>query len=327
MTDPIRISTPAALLGGIPALLGFVPERSVIAVLFDGNRIQLVIRADSTDTHAAGRVTREARTHHSTAVVLIAVAESRYASEALTQLDQIRHALDEDGVRVPTALYTHRLEGGASWTDLDHYTTGTVTDPAESPVTTAHAVVLGRHVAKDRAELEARYRATEPAPDTTAAVAEYATAPTEFARHTLAALIAATTTDTAASDDLAARVSVLVVTTKPHRDAVLALGAIDADNAHHLMAGIARRARHSARVEILTLAGVFAYATGNGPEAGMAFDQALTLAHRMRMPAPTLLTLAEAALDRAVNPDRIRELFGPGTEAATALGIELPDQA
>lgn len=326
MTDPIRITTPAALLGAIPALLGFVPERSVVAVLFDGNRIQLLIRSDSNDVQAAVRVAREARTHHSTAVMLVAVAESRYASEALTQLDTVRAALDEDGVHVPAALYAHRLDAGASWTDLDHFTTGTVPDPAASPVAIAHAVVLGRHVAANRAELEARYRASEPAADTTAAVADYTAAPTDFARDTMTAMIAATSTNTAASDALAARVAVLVLSTKAHRDALLALGAVDADNAHHVMAGIARRARHSARVEILTLAGTFAYAASNGPEAAIAFDSALTLAHRMQMPAPVLLSLVESALDRAVAPERISELFTVGIEMMAALGIELPEQ-
>lgn len=287
MNAPIRISTPAALLGAIPALLGFVPERSVIAILFGSDRLQLVIRIDQDDPDA-DRVAEEARKNGSHAVYLVAVAEARYASTALTQLDRLRAAFTAAGVRVGAAYYTHRLdEAGASWTDLDTHTTGTVADPATSPVATANAVELGRHVAASRVDLEARYSAADETTDTTTAVAEYEYAPVGFVRDTLTALITAVAQRTTVSDDLTARVAVLVLTRPAYRDALLALGAIDTEQALEVMASIARRARGNARVHILTIAGLFAHATGNGAEAAIAYSQARTLAARIgRQPQP-----------------------------------------
>lgn len=319
----IRISTPAALLGAIPALLGFVPERSVIVILFGSDRLQLVIRIDHDDPDTA-RIADLAR--DSARVILVAVAEARYAPSALAQLDRLRAAFDAVLVPVGAAYYTHRLEVGASWTDLDTHATGTVADPATSPVTLAQAVELGRQVAASRADLEARYSAADAAADTTAAVAEYESAPTVFVRDTLTALMTAVAQHSTVDDDLAARVAVLVLTQPAHRDALLALGAIDTEQAREVMAGIARRARGNARVHILTIAGLFAHATGNGAEAAIAYDQARTLTARIRRPAPALLRLAEGALDGVVFPDRIRELFTAATEVTAELGIELPDQ-
>ena len=112
---------------------------------------------------------------------------------------------------------------------------------------------------------------------------------------------------------------------KAHRDALLALGVIDEVRALDVMAGIARRARGNARVHVLTLAGLFAHATGSGAEARIAYDQAHRLAARMRRPVPTLLTLAESALDSVLFPDRIRELFTAAVDVVAELGIELPD--
>ncbi|WP_370619352.1 DUF4192 domain-containing protein [Mumia sp. Pv 4-285] len=166
MTDLLRARTLSDLIGVVPALFGFHPHDSLVALCLDGpsGRAGFRLRTDLppvVEAEAAARslvgylVAQEPE-----AVVLIAFAEEGRDHEARAVVDAMTEGLTAEGVRVVEAV---RYDG-------THYFSYSCTDPeccapegvpcdvASSPML-AEAVYRGLEVLPSRDDLVRRYAA------------------------------------------------------------------------------------------------------------------------------------------------------------------------
>ena len=151
------------LLGTVPALFGFHPENSLIAIATYGprNRFGFRLRLDMPDAghvnEAAEVVTRHLIGQNAEGVVLIALTDRKVEADAL--VGRITELLGE--IPVHEAV---RADGTYFWSYRDETVEqGTLyADPAIAPIV-VEAIGAGMPIYGNRAELAARYT-TEAAP-------------------------------------------------------------------------------------------------------------------------------------------------------------------
>lgn len=104
----ICISSPAEFVAVIPALLGFRPEESVVAILMDGRRLICSMRADLGDdpTHVA-EVIGNAASNGGANRALLAMYTLEDAETARAYADPLSATLATDGLLVGDALLVH----------------------------------------------------------------------------------------------------------------------------------------------------------------------------------------------------------------------------
>ena len=151
------------LLGTVPALFGFHPENSLIAIATYGprNRLGFRLRLDMPNANhvneAAEVVTRHLIGQNAEGVVLIALTDRKDEADAL--VGRITELLGE--IPVHEAV---RADGTYCWSYLaEAEEQGTLyADPAIAPVV-VEAIGAGMPIYGSRAELEARYNTDGPA--------------------------------------------------------------------------------------------------------------------------------------------------------------------
>lgn len=341
---PLRVGDPGELIAALPALLGFVPERSlVIAVLCRGRRtgtagIEAVVRFDLdalTDTDALDQLAdclgplcaRER------AVDLLAViVDDRGAGSR--RRAPLFAALDATGPGLGGLWWVARIAPGAFYRDLRGGTPGLVGDPAASPVAVAQ-VLDGKQIRRSRRDLTDLL-----APDrgrVEAVGTELARARIRFAD----ALTAATRADRADAYRRGALEWILWQVAgqahgEPHTDLQLAqIAALLADRilrdalfglalsehagaAEALWVQLCRVTEGSDRAEAAALAGYGAYLRGDGPVAGIALAVAVDADANHPM-----AVLLEASLQSGLRPERLRRLAECGFAIAADLGVDL----
>ena len=120
MTDQklptIRISSPAQLVAGIPALLGFRPTESPVAVLLEGRMLRCTMRIDLTEgvVAEAERIADISRRAGATAVLLV-IYSTRGSELWAGEVDQAIELLTSDGLTVSDALL---VDDGRFWSFL-----------------------------------------------------------------------------------------------------------------------------------------------------------------------------------------------------------------
>ncbi len=352
----VRISDPGTLISAVPALLGFHPRRSLVAVCLTGAGVGAVMRHDlelgADDRLApvmdlvlaqfAGVAAREGADR-----VLVLLVDDRLPARP-RPADLMRHHLIVDefsdllwhnDIELAQALVCPRIAVGAPWQDLDGGHCGTLPDPGSSEVAVAQ-VVGGRVIRASRSELDdviapaappVRERVADLIDDArerrvqAAALAPVAADRTTVERAGLDTVLARITQldsgdepDPAAIADLALALEITAV-----RDAVLALALGEqADAAEQLWIHLARMLPDPERAEPLALLGYSAYARGDGPMAGIALAAALAAD-----PCHGLAGLLDRALQNGVRPTSLRELAELGHDIAGDLGIDLPPPA
>lgn len=328
----IRISTATEVLAAIPALLGFTPVQSIVSILlgeFDkadgstGTRVVLAARndIDVDATDMADQLCRIARRENVTSTILVAVASGADTSKALDGIAVLRNRLEADGIATTRSLHTPDLNEGAMWSDVDTLECGVVADPATSAVHAA-AVYAGRTIETSRSAIATRYGlAAEADPRIAAQTADEQG--DDFARTTLSELASVVRSREIPSADLAARVGHLATTGMTQRDALLSLAHYGPAAAHVAMTLVSNQVRGSARVQTLTIAAYFAYVAGEGPEVGIAIEEARASAERAPEARTRLLELLDVALQSGMRPDAVAGLTVSGIECAQRLGFEV----
>lgn len=170
------VSGPAALITAIPALLGFIPERSLVLITFDGHgdeigttmRHDLAIDSDGRPTAAMfGVIDHLARVCESYCVhrVLAVIIDDRLEPDDLAY--QSLAAIIDRNMSAVGGLYgaflVPAIIAGRNWTTLwdrrsewfdpDEAERGVVGDPLISPVAIARAVAGGRRVLMTRDDM------------------------------------------------------------------------------------------------------------------------------------------------------------------------------
>ncbi|MFE5702200.1 DUF4192 domain-containing protein [Rhodococcus koreensis] len=326
----IRLRTATDVLAAIPAMLGFTPVQSIVAILLGqfeadgitGTRIVVAARydADQDAEGTADQLCGIAARENVTAVILAVIASGPGAAAALDNMTTLRDRLAAEGVDPMLLLHTAELTEGAMWVNLDTLERGAVPDPTTSAVHAA-AVFDGRNVATSRAAIAARYGLAAEADPRIAARAA-AEQGDDFARATITELAAVIRNGEVPSADLAARVGLVASSGPMQRDAFLGLAHYGAAEAHAAMILVATQVRGHARVQTLTITAYFAYIAGTGAEAGIAIDAARASAEDAPEAETRLLDLLDIALQRAMHPDTIAGLTASGIECAQQLGVE-----
>ncbi|MBV8933234.1 MAG: DUF4192 domain-containing protein [Kutzneria sp.] len=143
----VRLRDLGELVAGVPALLGFHPAESLVAIALGGrarSRIGLVLRADLPPPERHRELVRQlltpVRGHGADAVVLVVVSERSWSSSR-ELVERTRAALSAAGIPVVHAVWAQSTRGGARWGCYDEVLCGGVLpDQATSVLTTAMTV-------------------------------------------------------------------------------------------------------------------------------------------------------------------------------------------
>lgn len=332
-----HLSHPGALIAAIPAVLGFVPQDSLVLVTVDRGELGCVLRADLADD-MTGRIEHLAELAAAAgADSVIAVVVDAASSDCRACDDRYRDltlALDEElavvGVELCAAHVVDRVAAGGVWRCADGCgEQGRVDDPGASPLAAA-AVLDGRRLYGSRDEL---LQVIRPDPVAGAAMkrklalaapppgAAVSRSDADVRRDVEAALAAArqvATGDQPGRDEL---VRLALGLADPRvRDTLYALAVGEcAEQAEALWALLARNLPDPWRVEALVLLAFSAYSRGDGPLAGVSLDAALT-----SRPTHRMAGMLDTALQSGMRPDRIRELALTGYRLAEQVGVQLP---
>ena len=333
------LNRPGALIAALPAVLGFVPEKSLVLVSIQDGHIGAVMRVDlcAALDDELERLARMVAAPRPAAVIGVIVD----ADGAICPMCNEDHRRLGEGLQASLAAYridlwavhiVDRVQRGGRWHCVDGCgSQGEVEDPTTSPLTVA-AVVDGRRLYGTRADLQRVIEIDDPLRSEALAgligeledtrCAEPAEDRTDRARCGVRAAITAANR-VATGDQLSDRELAEVghaLTNLTVRDTLYALAVGRyAYEAESLWTVLARRLPQPWRVEALVLVAFSAYARGDGPLAGISLEEAMRCdpAHRMA-------GMLDRALQAGMRPEQIRELATTGYRIAENLGIELP---
>ena len=335
-----HVGDPGALIAALPAVLGFVPEKSLVLIsLESADRMGAVMRADLSDDLPVNldHLAQLAETSGAERVVCVIVD----ADGALCPMCNDDHrrtcevlagALRGRGLDLRAAHVVDRVAAGGRWHCIDGCGRGgEVPDPYASPLAAA-AVLDGRRLYGRRADLAAVVACADPA---RAAALENLIEDCEQRREqrwkadpngcgrrdveTAMAAAVAVSEGSEPDDDQIAHIAVSL-TDVAVRDTLyaLAVGSVSGA-AEALWALLARTLPDPWRVEALVLLAFSAYARGDGPLAGVSLEAALR-----SDPGHRMAGMLDTALQSGMRPEQIRELAGTGYRLARRLGVQLP---
>ncbi|KUI40671.1 hypothetical protein AU198_13125 [Mycobacterium sp. GA-1199] len=327
-----RLDRPAVLIAALPAVLGFVPEKSLVLVTVDRGAMGCVMRVDLSDelTDSVEHVADVAAAARPDSAIAVVVDEDgagcRLCNDEYRELAaMLASALADRGIELLAAHVVDRIVAGGRWHCADGCgASGTVDDPSASPLAMA-AVLDGRRLYARRTELQDVIAVTDPVrAQALAGLIEDAQAGRSEAeaRSEIEAVIAAAARASAGEDlpDETVTGIAAALTDLQVRDTLyaLAVGECAAD-AESLWAELSRRLPEPWRAEALVLLAFSAYARGDGPLAGVSLEAALRCdaTHRMAR-------MLDTALQSGLRPEQIRELAATGYRLADQLGVRLP---
>lgn len=332
-------TSPGALIAALPAVLGFVPEKSLVLVSVEAGLMGAVMRADLSAELAANvdRLAEIAESSGAERVVAVIVDEDgalcpMCCDEHRRLAGELESALRNRGVRLHAVHVVDRVAAEGNWHCVDgcgHR--GTVEDPSASPLAAA-AVLEGRRLYSRRSDLQAVIGPSDAARSAGRAEAiagrrkerdaEWSADPDACVRREVGTALAAASLawDGTELDDAQLATLACALTDVAVRDTLYALAVgDDCDRAEALWALLARELPHPWRVEALVLLAFSAYARGDGPMAGVCLEAALRTA-----PAHRMAGMLDTALQSGMRPEQIRELAGTGYRIAKRVGIQLP---
>ncbi len=332
-----ELNRPGALIAALPAVLGFVPENSLVLVSLGGGELGSVMRVDLSEKLAEriGYLVEVAAAAEPDAAIAVIVDEHGAhcpgCNEDYRRLcASLTNALAENDIQLWAAHVVDRVAAGGRWHCVDGCGAGGhVDDPSASPLAAA-AVLDGRRLYPRRADLLAVIAVEDRAGERAELVARHAAArqaahradPAGCGRRDVERALAAATRvadGRALSEDDVAQLGCALIDVQV-RDALyaLAVGA-NAGDAESLWALLARSLPEPWRVEALVLLAFSAYARGDGPLAGVSLEAALR-----RDPEHRMAGMLDRALQSGVRPERIQELALTGYRVAKRLGVRLP---
>lgn len=328
-----NLNRPATLIAAIPAVLGFVPEKSLVLVTIERGEIVCAMRADLAEDlyDCIDHMAEVAASSAPDAVVAVVVDEDgadcrMCADDHEDWADALFEALDCRGIELLGLHVVDVVAAGGRWhCARGGFGSGTIEDPRSSPMAVA-AVLGGRRLYPSRAELQAVIAVVDPRraeglralmEQTDAGRLRAADARGDV-EHALAMVKAIVDGPPIAIDDMAKLGCALV---DPRvRDTLYALAVgRDADAAESLWGLLARELPDRWRVEALVLLAFSAYTRGDGTLAGVSLEAALGIdgSHRMAR-------MLDQALQAGMRPEQIRELGQTGYRLAKQLGVRLP---
>ncbi len=334
-----ELNRPGALIAALPAVLGFVPEKSLILVSLEGGSLGSVMRVDLSEELLD-------RVEHLASVAAAAAPEAAIAvivdedgahcprcnDEHRQLCDLLVEALAQHDIELWAVHVVDRVEAGGRWHCVDRCgSSGVIDDPSASPLAVA-AVLDGRRLYPRRTDLQAVIAVDDPTRSAElVAVVERQAAKRKAAHR--ADAVRCSRRDVEHAVACAARVAggrplseaegarVACALTDPQvRDMLYALAVGEnAGAVESLWAVLARILPPPWRVEALVLLAFSAYARGDGPLAGVSLEAALRCDADHRMAG-----MLDTALQSGLRPQDIRKLADTGYRLADRLGVRLP---
>lgn len=331
-----HLNRPGVLIAALPAVLGFVPEKSLVVVTVDRGQMGCVMRVDLSEalSESLDQLAEVAAAAGPDSAIAVVVDEEgancRMCNDDYRQLaTTLSRALGEYGIELLAAHVVDRVAAGGRWHCADGCgSSGTVEDPTSSPLAVA-AVLDGRRLYARRADLQeviavvdrARTAALAPVIDKFIGNRD-ADRPDAEARSDVEAAIAAAaevTDGNRLADDTVVRLAA-ALTDPLVRDTLYALAVGEqAEQAESLWAELARTLPEPWRMEALVLLAFSAYARGDGPLAGVSLDAALR-----GDPTHRMAGMLDTALQSGVRPEQVRDLAATGYRLADRMGLRLP---
>jgi hypothetical protein len=329
------LNRPGSLIAAVPAVLGFMPEKSLVLVTVDRGELGAVMRVDLSD-ELTGTVERiaevAAAAKPDAAIAVIIDAEGAMCPMCATEFRELADALTDvlalQGINLLAVHVVDRIAAGGRWRCADMCGAGgTVDDPTSSPLAMA-AVLDGRRLYATRGDLQRVIEVTDLARVQRLArrIRRRLKARTddgdcrarrdiEYAMEVAARVGEGAQLTDSELADLACALTDLEV-----RDTLYALAVSDtAADAETLWAALSRELPKPWRVEALVLLAFSAYARGDGPLAGVALEAALRCDRKHRM-----AVMLDTALQSGLRPEKIRDLAVTGYRLAERLGVTLP---
>ncbi len=330
-----HLNRPGVLIAALPAVLGFVPEKSLVLVTVDRGEMGCVMRVDLSDElpDSLEHIADVAAAAQPDSAIAVVVDEDGFgcatcADEHRQLAAVLTSVLAEQGIELLAAHVVDRVAAGGRWYCADGCgSSGTVEDPSASPLAMA-AVLDGRRLYARRAELQQVIEVSDPA--RRAALADVVRdrqpdgdqrADAEARSDIEDAIAAAGQVDGGGelTDDGLARLAWALKDPRV-RDTLYALAVGEsAGQAEALWATLSRTLPDPWRVEALVLLAFSAYVRGDGPLAGVSLDAAVRCDPTHRMAG-----MLDTALQSGMRPERIRELAVTGYRLADQLGVRLP---
>lgn len=349
----LRVETPDDVIAAIPALLGFVPHRSLVVCMAETAPHGRGVVLGSVARHDLDVAGPDAMLRLTAALAAIGVQERAVAVFVLIVDDRITvpcpglpvpgsghqglvHALAEvlwvADVDLVDAWAVRDIAAGCPWWSvLKPDLGGRQADPASSPIAVAH-VLQGRPIRRCREDLVAL---VAPNPvwqrEVASLLATGAQAPyrcldeteTEVSASRAAFEYVLWQTATVENGERlsAKEIAALALALRDTavRDALCALPLTHhALSAEALWAQLCPALSGRDHAIAATLLGFSAYTRGDGPLAGIAFEAALT-----SDPSHALARMLEVALRSGMRPQEVRQLAFSGYRSAAALGVNL----
>jgi hypothetical protein len=331
------LNRPGALIAALPAVLGFVPEKSLVLVTVDRGELGAVMRVDLS-ARLADTVDRiadvAAAARPDAAIAVIVDADGALCQMCAEDHRELSASLaDVLALQSITLLAAHvvdRVAAGGQWHCADMCgARGTIDDPSSSPLAMA-AVLEGRRLYERREDLQRvieaidkarsqrlarRIRRRLKAREQRETGGDSARADVEHAMDVATRVAGGADLTDAEAAELACGLADVDV-----RDTLFALAVGEkAGEAETLWAALSRLLPKPWRVEALVLLAFSAYARGDGPLAGVALEAALrsSVEHRMA-------SMLDTALQSGLRPEQIRELALSSYRVAERLGVSLP---
>ncbi|HWT47381.1 MAG TPA: DUF4192 domain-containing protein [Mycobacterium sp.] len=334
-----ELNRPGALIAALPAVLGFVPENSLVLVSLGGGELGSVMRVDLSED-LVDRVEHlaevAAAAEPEAAIAVIVDADGAHCPRCNEEYRELCAALTESlsqrDIELWAAHVVDRIALGGRWHCVDGCgSSGVVDDPSASPLAVA-AVLDGRRLYPRRADLQAVIAADDAAQSAELAdsIRQQAAAremahcadPVGCGRRDVESAMAAASRVAGGQKLSDAELAELgcALSDVQVRDTLYALAVGEnAGEAESLWALLARSLPSPWRVEALVLLAFSAYARGDGPLAGVSLEAALRCEPDHRMAG-----MLDMALQSGLRPEHIRELAVTGYRVAKRLGVRLP---
>lgn len=302
----VRITGPGAVVGAVPAMCGFVPRESLVALCLHAPRLRvgLTLRVDlprGLEEQAVPDLADRLAHERPEAVVLVVFTEAAGVRPEELLVEALTSALAERGVDVKDALL---VRGGRWWSYLCDEPSCCPPDGTPVPATDerllASAALDGRGILTDRDALVASLAPPDDADAVRAELAAAAARRRPRRREVVAAFRAALR---AGPGERVVDAAGLVVALQEVRlrDEVALLALDDAEGLLALLVTLAGRSVPPYDVPVCALVALCAWLRGDGALANVALDRALAAD-----PAYSMALLLRAGLDGQLPPSAVR---------------------
>ncbi|WP_042376534.1 DUF4192 family protein [Gordonia alkanivorans] len=283
----------------IPAVLGFLPSESLIAIAFRANTSIFATRIglDDAGTGFVSHLVNAGRLHHIERFILVTVTNDGQPCTPHPKAERVRKAVENVGIRIPHSIRTTTLATeGMAWCDAVTGDAGLSGDFRSSPLA-ARRAYGGEFVGGSRDTLAQSF-----APSTVRADVPANADVVEVTADLLAAMA-----DAAVTVELAGRVAAVIRQGLDHRDALIAVTRAGLAAAASVFTRCATYLDGQDRVGVLAVAALAHAHAGDGVKANAAIEAAETID-----PATNgLIRLVDVLLRTAAGPsvlDQMHEL-------------------